>query len=239
MTGRPSLAWLVEHPIAHRGLHDRTQGRPENSMAAFRAAIAGNYAIECDLQPSADGVPMVFHDDELDRLTGATGNIRDRASAELSGLRLSDTPETIPSLADLLAETAGKVSLILELKSQKGRDGGFARAVADLLKGYGGSVAAMSFEAALMADFREAAPDLHRGLVAEGDWRSFLEVMSAIVRCKAQFMSYSIDDLPTPAPVLAHRVLGLPLICWTVRTEADVRKAERWTDQITFEGFIP
>lgn len=239
MTGRPSLAWLVEHPIAHRGLHDRTQARPENSLAAFRAAIAGNYAIECDLQPSADGVPMVFHDDELDRLTDAAGNIRDRPSAELSELRLSGTPETVPSLAGLLAETAGKVPLILELKSQKDRDGGFARAVADLLKSYGGPVAVMSFEPDLMADFREAAPDLPRGLVAEGDWRSFMAVMGAIGRCRAQFISYSIADLPTPAPVLAHRVLGLPMICWTVRTEADRRKAERWTDQITFEGFIP
>jgi glycerophosphoryl diester phosphodiesterase len=239
MTTRPGPAWLVGQPIAHRGLHDRTLGRPENSMAAFRAAIAGDYAIECDLQPSTDGVPMVFHDDDLDRMTGVAGNIRDRPASELAGLRLSGTQEPIPSLADLLADTAGRVPLVLELKSQPGRDAGFAHAVAGLLKSYDGPAAVMSFEPALMADFGKAAPELPRGLVAEGDWRSFVTVMQALRLCKAHFISYSIADLPTPAPVLAHRILGLPLICWTVRTEADRRKAERWTDQITFEGFTP
>lgn len=206
-------------------------------MAAFRAAIAGKYAIECDLQPSGDGTPMVFHDDELGRLTNASGNIRDVATSELAELRLAGTVETIPTLADLLAETAGRVPLVLELKSQAGRDQGFARAVADMLKNYEGPVAVMSFEPALIADLREAAPGLPRGLVAEGDYRWLWAFIAAVLRQNVHFISYSIADLPTPGPLLAHHLLGLPLICWTVRTEADRRKARRWTDQITFEGF--
>lgn len=206
-------------------------------MAAFKAAIAGNYAIECDLQPSGDGIPMVFHDDDLGRMTGASGNIRDKPASELAELRLAGTGETIPELPDLLAETAGRAPLVLELKSQHDRDQGFAQAVAVMLKDYEGPVAVMSFEPDLIADLREAAPGLARGLVAEGNWRWLWAFTKAVLRQNVHFISYSIADLPTPAPLLAHYLLRLPLICWTVRTEADRRKALRWTDQITFEGF--
>jgi len=62
-------------PIAHRGLHDRRKGRIENSAPAFLAAITKGYGIECDLQAAKDGVPMVFHDERLDRLVLARGRI--------------------------------------------------------------------------------------------------------------------------------------------------------------------
>ena len=208
-------------------------------MAAFKAAIAGSYAIECDLQISSDGVPMVFHDDDLERLTGQTGNIRDWPAARLSALRLAGTAETIPTLADLLNETNGKVPLVLELKDQPGRDEGFAASVCDLLKHYAGRVAVMSFDPGLIADLREAAPGLPRGLVAEGNWRWCTRILRAVFRHNVHFISYSISDLPTPAPLIARYCLGMPLICWTVRTDADRRRATRWTDQITFEGFAP
>jgi len=239
MKHRDGLTWLTALPIAHRGLHDKAAGRPENSMAAFRAAMEGNYAIECDLQPSADGLPMVFHDDLLERMTGSAGNIRDRSAQDLRDLRLAGTPEPIPTLADLLAETAGKVPLILELKSQPGRDDGFAQAVTGLLSDYAGPVAVMSFDPGLVADLRDAAPGLPRGLTAEGNWRWFVLMMKTIFRLNVHFISYSIADLPTPGPLIARYCLGMPLICWTVRTDADRRRAKRWTDQITFEGFTP
>ena len=233
------LTWLTELPIAHRGLHDGNIERPENSMAAFRAAIAGPYAIECDLHPSADGVPMVFHDDDLMRMTGTTGNIRDRTSDELCGLRLAQTEEPVPTLADLLAETGGTVPLILELKSQSGRNDGFADAVCNLLKDYSGPVAVMAFDPALVADLRRAAPGLPRGLVVQGNWRKAFWMIRTILRLNAHFVSYAIDDLPSPGPLFTRYCLGMPLICWTVRTEAQRRRARRWTGQITFEGFTP
>jgi glycerophosphoryl diester phosphodiesterase len=239
MKPRDGLTWLTALPIAHRGLHDSVAGKPENSMAAFRAAITGSYAIECDLQPSADGIPMVFHDDTLDRMTGETGNIRDWTAERLSQVELSGTAESIPTLADLLAETAGKVPLVLELKPQPGRDTSFAAAVTALLKDYAGPVAVMSFDPGLLTDLRKAAPGLPRGLVAEGNWRWFLPIVYVMLRRNVHFVSYSIDDLPTPAPLIARHLLGLPLICWTVRTDEQRRKAHRWTDQITFEGFTP
>ena len=67
--------WLTARPIAHRGLHDAASGVIENTASAFRAAIAGGYGIECDLQISADGEAMVHHDDALGRLTDGTGRL--------------------------------------------------------------------------------------------------------------------------------------------------------------------
>ena len=235
--GRKDLSWLTAHPIAHRGFHDLARGVPENSLAAFQAAVDARYAIECDLHPSSDGVPMVFHDDELGRLTGLSGGVRELTAAELSSLQLTRTRERIPRLADLLDLVQGRVPLVIELKHMVGRDAGFARTVVDALRNYHGPVALMSFDPALIADVRAVAPNLPRGLTAEGDWRSASQHLNTTLRLKVDFISYAIDDLPTPFPVFARRVLRVPLICWTVSTPAQLAKASAWTDQITFEGF--
>ena len=239
MAGRDRLRWLTARPIAHRGLHDLARGRPENSLAAFEAAIAGRYAIECDLHLAADGVPVVFHDDDLYRLTGEEGPVRDRTSAELGSFRLLGTQEWVPTLQEILTAVEGRVPLLIELKHIAGRDQGFAAAVAEQLKRYDGPVALMSFDPALVADVKAAAPQLPRGLTASGDWRRGGEQLRAIRSLGADFVSYAIDDLPTWAPVVANRILGIPLICWTVRNPAQLAKAKVWTDQITFEGFLP
>ncbi|MYZ46667.1 glycerophosphodiester phosphodiesterase family protein [Propylenella binzhouense] len=234
---RSRLRWLTGRPIAHRGFHDIGAGRPENTIAAFRAAIARDYAIECDVHPAADGVPVVFHDDTLDRLTRESGPVRDRSAAELAAITILRTQETIPTLDRLLACVGGRVPLLVELKSVPGRDAGFAAAVAERLKHYEGPVAVMSFDPGLIADLRGAAPLLPRGLTAEGDYRKALSHLATILREHVHFVSYSLEDLPTAAPLLARRMLGLPLISWTVRSPAERERAERWTDQITFEGF--
>ena len=236
------LSWLTLRPIAHRGLHDMADWnpqKPENSLAAFRAAIENNYAIECDLQISADGVPVVFHDDTLDRLTGETGPVRSRTAAELARIVILDSGETIPALSDMLEQVAGAVPLVIELKSIAGTNDGFARGVADHLRDYSGPVAVMSFDADLAAALMAVAPGLPVGLVAEGRLATTIRHLTSIVRHGFQFVSYSLADLPTPAPLIARWVLGLPLICWTVRTPQDVRKARRWSGQITFEGIRP
>lgn len=233
------LRWLTERPIAHRGFHDVLEGRPENSLAAAEAAAAAGYAIECDLHLSSDGVPVVFHDDDLDRLTGATGLVRERTAAELAELRLLGTGEHVPSLDELLALVAGRVPLVIELKDMPGRDAGFVQVVADRLRSYPGHAALMSFATSLIADMRRVAPELPRGLTAEGDWRSAPGHLRTVLALKPDFISYSVSDLPTPLPLFARRILRLPLICWTVRTPAQLEVARQWTDQITFEGFAP
>ena len=234
---RRDLRWLTRRPIAHRGLHDILRGRPENTLAAFQAAIEGDYAIECDVHISADGRPIVFHDDDLGRLTGGQGGVRDHTAAELGALRVAGSSEWIPTLDELLELASGRVPLVVELKSVPGRDAGLAASVAERLGGYEGPVALMSFDPALVTEAKATAPERPSGLVAMGDWRMGKEHMSAVRRVDADFVSYRIDDLPTPMPLIARRFFGLPLICWTVRTPQQLEKARRWTDQITFEGF--
>jgi glycerophosphoryl diester phosphodiesterase len=236
-TKRERLRWLIARPIAHRGFHDLARGRPENSLPAFEAAIESRYAIECDLHPSAEGVPMVFHDDGLRRLTGTEGAIRDRSAEQLRNLRLLGTPEWIPTLEELLELADGRVPLVIELKHIRGRDRGFALAVVDRLKRYDGPVALMSFDPGLIASVKAAAPHIPRGLTADGDWRRGREHLGSILGLGVDFISYGVRDLPTPVPVLANRALGIPLISWTIRTPKQLARAKAWSDQITFEGF--
>jgi glycerophosphoryl diester phosphodiesterase len=234
---RDSLRWLTARPIAHRGFHDLARGRPENSLAAFAAAVEAHYGIECDLHLAADSIPVVFHDDDLQRLCGRGGCIRDLTAAELGDLRLGNSPEWVPTLDELLALVEGRVPLLLELKHISGRDTGLAWEVVERLKRYPGPAALMSFDSALIADIRAADPSLPRGLTAAGDWRAAPLHLHTALRLGVDFISYRIDDLPTPMPYFARRFLGLPLICWTVRTPKQLKKARAFTDQITFEGF--
>jgi glycerophosphoryl diester phosphodiesterase len=233
------LSWLTRRPIAHRGLHDRDAGRPENSMAAFAAALDGEYAIECDLQFSADSQPVVFHDDMLDRLTDDAGPVKDRPAIALQKIALSGSQETIPLLADLLALVAGKVPLIVEMKDNGECNIAFAEAVADGVKDYTGPLAVMSLDHAILDALGHADGSLPRGLVAKGGWRMAARHLRAMIRLKLDFMTYKIVDLPTLAPWICRYILRRPLLCWTVRTDADHQSASRRTDQITFEGFRP
>src|ERR1043166_9023263 len=101
--------WLTARPVAHRGLHDRARGIVENMPAAAAAAIAGDFAIECDIQLSADGEAMVHHDEELGRLTEGSGPLLAKTAAELKATRFKNTSERMMSLADLCALVAGRV----------------------------------------------------------------------------------------------------------------------------------
>ena len=236
---RKPLRWLTGRPIAHRGLHDIGRGRPENSLVAFEDAARAGYAIECDLHPAADGVPMVFHDDDLQRLTGTAGCVRDFGSHDLSRRTLLGTPERVPTLDQLIDLVSGAVPLVIELKHIPGRDAGFALAVMERLQHYDGPAAVMSFDPALLVAAKAAAPHFPLGLTAEGDWHSARRHFDVMRRTGADFISYRVQDLPTAMPVLARRLMGVPLICWTVRTPGDQETAAAWADQITFEGFLP
>ncbi len=245
-----NLDWLTARPIAHRGYHDRAAGRIENTLPAAEAAIAHNFAIECDLQPTADGRVVVFHDDELDRLTTGTGPVRTRTLADLKAVPLRDSTARIPTLEELLDLVDGRVPLVIELKSRWDGDRRLERTVAPILADYSGSAAVMSFDPRSMIAMRQLAPSLPRGMIADrfaggDDWghlsrpaRFALRHLLAASVVWPHFVSFGIDDLPANAPLLL-RHLGLPLITWTVRTPADWEKARAYTDQITFEGFDP
>jgi glycerophosphoryl diester phosphodiesterase len=243
--------WLTARPVAHRGLHDRARGIVENMPAAAQAAVDGNFAIECDIQLTADGEAMVHHDDALGRLTEGSGPLLGKTAAELKAVSFKDTPERMMSLGDLCALVGGRVPLVIELKSHFDGDRRLVRRMAEVLASYAGPAAGMSFDPDQVLALRELLPKLPRGITAErtyeeADWpdaspaqrRGMLHLRHAF-RTRPHFVAYWVDDLPAPAPWIARHIFGLPLLTWTVRTKEQRERATRYADQMIFEGFRP
>ncbi len=243
---------LLKRPIAHRALHDVKDGRPENSAAAVRAAVVAGYGIEIDLQLSADGVAMVFHDYTLNRLTPETGEVRSRSAAELSRVQLTGADEGIPTLSDVLALVDGKVPLLIELKDQDGKlgknVGALERATAAALEGYAGDAAVMSFNPHAVAEMARLLPSRPRGLTTERfrfGYRSIprerlreLADIPDFDRVGAAFISHDARDLTSPKVALL-KARGVPILCWTVRSAKAEQKARKVADNVTFEGYLP
>lgn len=238
-------------PLAHRAYHDVTQGCPENSRAAVRAAVAAGYGIEIDVQLSRDGAAMVFHDYELSRLTGERGPVAQRTAAELGAIGLTGGDEGIPTLSEVLAIVAGQVALLIEIKDQDGamgpNVGPLEHAVADALNGYAGPVAVMSFNPHSVAKMAVLTPNTPRGLTTSAyraeDWtllktetRERLAQIPDFESTGACFISHEAADLAAPrlAEIKAH---GAPILCWTIRSPEAEAQAREIADNVTFEGY--
>lgn len=244
-----ALEWLRRQPVAHRGLHDKAAGIPENSRAAILAAAEAGYAVEFDIQVSADGVPMVFHDDTLDRMTSETGRVDTFRAGDLRGMTLADTGETIPPLAEVLKLVGGRVPLLIEVKAARGKVGPLEAATHAVLEGYRGPYAIQSFNPRSILWFKKHAPQVPRGQISmdfrrEEDtpprlheqWVLSQMLFNPITR--PHFIAYDIRALPNRATRRA-RAAGLPLLTWTVRTPSDRKRAHEHADNIIFEGFRP
>lgn len=249
----PLPAGFLHQPIAHRALHDRARRRPENSPAAIRAAVAVGYGIEIDLQLSADGVPMVFHDETLDRLTAEQGPVNARPAADLSRIPLTDADEPIPTLAETLALIAGCVPLLIELKDQSltmsDTDGRLESATAALLATYPGPVAVMSFNPHSVAHMARLAPTIPRGLTTSAydpdDWSPLPAEICARLReipdydpTLSSFISHEAKDLTRPR-VAQLKSQGAAILTWTIRSPEAEAIARRIADNVTFEGYLP
>jgi glycerophosphoryl diester phosphodiesterase len=240
------LDWLIARPVAHRGLHDQ-KTVIENTPSAFAAAIAGHYGIECDLQISADGEAMVYHDDALDRLTEGHGRLDATTAAELKRVAFKATRDRMITLGELCDLVAGRTTLVIELKSRFDGDRRLVSRAASVLSGYRGPAAVMSFDPAQIVDLRATAPQLPRGMVAETHgWgevaaapKRAIMYFAQMVSARPQFIAYALRDLPALWPAVARSVLRLPLLAWPVRSADDQRKAARYADQMIFEGFRP
>jgi glycerophosphoryl diester phosphodiesterase len=245
-----ALDWLIARPVAHRGLHDLARGVIENTPSAFAAAVMGNYAIECDLQLSRDGEAMVHHDDALGRLIEGSGRLDAMTAEELKRAPFRNTADRMITLDELCHLVAGRVPLVIELKSRFDGDLRLVDRTAQILARYAGPAAVMSFDPAQIVAMREIAPQLPRGLVAQrryrgpqqdsaaAETRRALAYLRQGVQSRPQFVAYAVKDLPATLPLAAH-LLGLPVLTWTVRTEEDRQRAARWADQMIFEGFRP
>ncbi|QSB44903.1 glycerophosphodiester phosphodiesterase [Tsuneonella flava] len=232
------VAWLAGKEYAHRGLHDDVV--PENSPAAFAGAIARGMGIECDVQKTADGRAMVFHDWELDRLTDQTGPTGARTVAELEQFTLLGSAEHIPLLDRVLDQVAGQVPLIIEIKSKRDRKvSPLCLAVLRALEGYRGDHAVMSFDPRVGRWFSVHAPQTVRGLVVtEEDKRGLYgtaERHMALWHARPDFIAYDVRDLPSRFAA-AQRARGLPVLTWTVRTAELRERAAVHADAPISEG---
>jgi glycerophosphoryl diester phosphodiesterase len=248
-------AWLVESPIAHRGLHDSVSGVIENTLRAAEAAIAKGFAIECDVQLSADGEAIVFHDETLDRLTVASGPISARSAADIAGLRIAGSGEPPPTFAAFLDTVAGRTPIVCELKSRFDGDWRIGDRLTALAAAYDGPLAFKSFDQDLIAYLRLRRPHMAPprgpcpiGILAQAsydnpgwahlsreqkrDWTDFDHYDLA----RPDFLSWNVDDLPHKIPFLIKELTGAPILAWTVRTAEQREAARKWADQIIFDG---
>jgi glycerophosphoryl diester phosphodiesterase len=237
-------------PFAHRGFHELGADRPENSLAAFSEAVARGYGIELDVQLSADGVAMVFHDYALDRLTDAQGTLRLLTAAALSAIKLKGGDDTIPTLDDVLSLIGGRVPILVEIKDQDGSMGDdlgpLEDATAKALNAYDGEVAVMSFNPHSVAHMAKLASKVPRGIVTSAyryhDWPlpeatcDHLREVPDYDRTGACFISHEVNDLSRDR-VAELRRSGAMVCCWTVRSAQAEAEARRYADNITFEGY--
>lgn len=249
----PLPAAFLSGPVAHRGLHDRSAGRIENAPQSFAAAIAHGYAIELDVQLSKDGVAMVFHDYHLGRLTDETGPVAQRTAAQLQNITLTDSTDTIPTLAQTLDQIAGQVPVVVEIKDQDGamgpQVGPLERAVADDLAGYGGNAAIMSFNPHAMAAVAKLNTGRALGLVTDDfladDWptvpqarRTELASIPDFETLPVSFISHNQAQLASDA-VARVKAAGAKVLCWTIRSPQAEAEARKIADTVTFEGYVP
>jgi glycerophosphoryl diester phosphodiesterase len=245
---------LFPRPIAHRGLHDRANGVIENTASAFEAAIAGNFAIECDLQLTSDGVPVIFHDDDMQRLLGKAGAVAEATAADITTLPLlgSSAGDRPQKFTEFLTQIGGRTLLQIELKHQRDNTGTqlLARSVAELLKAYTGPVTIESFDPNLLTSIRQFGFAGPRGIItydyadANEDTR-LTEAQRFTLRhllhwheTQFDFISCSKDALDLPA-ITFWRALGKPVTAWTIRSQAEADAARPFVNQLVFEGFDP
>jgi len=233
------LSWLTAQPVAHRGYHDLNDKRWENTLPAFQAAVERGFAIECDVHLSADRVPVVIHDDNLQRLAGHDGLVWQRTAAELGAMKVGGTADHIPSLQEALDLVAGKVPMVIELKGIPGHDEGLVEIVGRMLKTYGGKAAIMSFDHWLVRDFAKDAPGIPGGLTAYGKDNQLIESHFSMLAHDLAFTSYAAGDLPNPFVSFVREKLKMPVITWTIRDQKAIDLSYKYGDQITFEGFDP
>lgn len=243
----PGLKALRGWSYAHRGLHGN--GRPENSMAAFRAALEGGYGIELDVHLLADGNLAVIHDSSLKRTTGKEGKVEDLTAGQLREYTLEGTDETIPAFSQVLELFAGKAPLIVELKAVDNNHAALCEATCKMLDGYQGAYCIESFDPRCVLWLKKHRPDLIRGQLAE----NFLKVKSNvpwILRfllthqlmnfiLRPDFVAYKYADRKNPGNFLVRKLWGVQGVSWTLRSQAeyDIAKSEGYLP--IFENFTP
>lgn len=233
-------SWLCNMPISHRGLHNSVC--PENSLLAFEQSIKNNFAIELDVRIIDDENIIVFHDDKLSRMTNSDGYACNLVTSGLKDLKLNKTDAVIPTFAETLEFVNGKVPLLIEIKNEA-KIGILESKVAEMLSQYNGEFAVQSFNPYSMGFFKENAPHILRGQLAsyfKGQKlaklkKFFLKRLKLNNISCPDFISYDADNLPNKYVTKTN----LPILAWTIRSNAQMEKLLNYCDNIIFEKFIP
>ncbi|HVB89652.1 MAG TPA: glycerophosphodiester phosphodiesterase family protein [Beijerinckiaceae bacterium] len=250
-----ALAEIFRRPIAHRGLHEAAQGAVENSASAAQRAIARGLAIECDVQLSADGEAMVFHDFTLERLTGANGRVDALPARQLEQISLGGGEDRLMTFAAFLELVRGRAPVICEIKSRFDGDMRLGARAAAIASSAPGLVALESFDPEVIAHLRAQAyalAILHvpLGIVAMADFadadcpnlsvrrKQELDAFLHWERTRPDFLAYRVDDLPHAAPYLCRAALNMPVMAWTVRTREQAAVGRAFADQLVFENDV-
>lgn len=247
-TGHPDLPRLRAWNYAHRGLHDST--RPENSLAAFRAALEQGYGVELDVHLLKDGELAVIHDSSLLRLTGREGRVEDLTAADLPQYHLGGTAETIPTFSQVLALFAGKVPLIVELKPVDGNHAALAETACRQLESYPGLYCMESFDPRCVQWLKNHRPQILRGQLTEyfleSDKKMPLPLRFALSHnlgnClgRPDFVAYRFGDRKrSPTNWICENLLGLQGVSWTLKSPAQHAAAREKSLIPIFEDYLP
>lgn len=244
---KPDASPFLGRCFAHRGLHDPALGIPENSLPAFERAAKLGYGIELDVQLSADGVPVVFHDAALSRMCGIDRRVDSLTFEELQTYFLSDTQERIPSFAEVLSLVHGRVPLLVEIKMDH-MDMNIPVRIDELLSGYRGLYCIESFHPAALWWYRRRRPDVLRGQLSThfnvenrtlSPLQFLLGKMVLNVISRPDFISYNRRFCKDLSLFLCARVFKSYTAGWVIRSEREMRMCRKRFDMYIFEGFLP
>ena len=235
-------SWVLNKPIAHRGLHNHEF--PENSLPAFENAIEHGFAIELDVRIIDDGTVIVFHDDKLSRMTDRDGYVSNLKAEDLADIRLLKTEYGIPTFKQALETIAGKVPVLIEIKKAE-QSFALEEKVIEMLQSYEGDYAVQSFDPFSVEYFYNNAPNIMRGQLATYFHRSDVYLKR---RGRSRLKKLKYNDIAHPdfiaynATYLPNKYVKnakLPVVAWTVRSELAANKLQKYCDNYIFEGFIP
>lgn len=247
MRKRPDYSALFGWHYAHRGLHDNNSEAPENSMAAFLKAVEAGYGIELDVQLSKDRIPVVFHDEDLKRVCGVEGKVRDYTYQELQQFTLCQSNERIPLLADILKMVDGRVPLIIEIKIHEKASVVCEKADA-LIREYKGMYCIESFHPFAVKWYKEHRPEVIRGQLSanfkkdgkEEDGGMFLvHYLLTNFLCRPDFIAFDHRHKNSISRLVNKYLFGALSVAWTIRSKEELTQAKKDFDLFIFEGFRP
>ena len=247
VTMRPDMSRILSD-YAHRGFFDNSDGVPENSLAAFKYAVLGGFGIELDIQLTADGEVVVFHDYTLKRMCGEDVRLSSLTLDELRRYRLVGTNYGIPTLKEVLKSVDGRVPLLIELKGENG-DTSLCKAAVKLLDTYGGAYSVESFNPLLLRWFKKNRPDVVRGQLVTnllkakqgGNFFRNLVLTCMLTNCLSRPDFIAVDErcLRALSVMACTSLFGTKMFVWTVRKKEHFDINRENGDHSIFEGFDP